>query len=69
MRKLNETERQCVKGLQSAKWSWKEICDVIALIKWHIALGEKLDSASIDHSNLNLKFSDSHRYEIARVVA
>ena len=40
MRKFNETERQIVKGLQSAKWSYKELENVIELIKYHIANGE-----------------------------
>ena len=69
MRKFNETERQFMKGVQSAKWSWKEMTDLIELINYHIAKGERLVSANIDPKEINMKFSDSHRYEIARVVA
>jgi hypothetical protein len=68
MRKFNELEKQIVKGLQSAKWSWKEICDVIELIKYHIANNDRFISANIDSKELNMKSIGSHRYEIKRGV-
>jgi hypothetical protein len=69
MRKFNETERQVVRGLQSAKWSYSQITKVIDLIKWYVSIGEKVVSANIDPQELNLKFSNMHKYQIAVEVA
>ena len=68
MRKFNELEKGIVRGLQSAKWSYKEICNVIELIKYHIANNDKIVSANIDPNELNMKSIGSHRYEIKRVA-
>jgi len=69
MRKFNETERQVMRGLQSAKWSWAQMQKVSDLIKWYIGEGHKVVSANIDPQELNLKFSNMHKYEIAVEVA
>ena len=66
MRKFNETEKQVVRGLQSAKFNYSQITKVIDLIKWYIKEGHSVVSANIDPTVLNIKFSNMHKYEIAK---
>lgn len=67
-RQFNTTEKQVVKGLQSAGYGLAQIINVIELIYWHIAQGEKVVSANIDQKELNIKFSSAHKYHIVKGV-
>jgi len=57
-RPFSETERQTMKGLQSAGYSWALMQDVALYIRNNTSVGHRVTSANIDPDKSKIKFSN-----------